>query len=158
MLRRVLIQPIIDLLRQGVTPKKLALAIALGFALGVTPVLGSTTLLCTAAAIALRLNLPAIQLVNGLAYPVQLAMLIPFLRAGAWLFRDPRFAVSLSQIVGLIRANVWNAIATLWTATMHALVAWLLFAGISTALMYILLVPILSRMSKRLRLAGEHRP
>jgi hypothetical protein len=53
-------------------------------------------------------------------YPVQLAMLIPFLRAGAWLFRDQRFAISLFQIVALIRANVWNAITTLWIATMHA--------------------------------------
>jgi uncharacterized protein (DUF2062 family) len=61
----ILIRPLIDLLRQGISPKKLALTIALGFWLGVTPVLGSTTILCTLAAVALRLNLPAIQLVNG---------------------------------------------------------------------------------------------
>ena len=56
------LKPVIQLLRQGVSPEKIALTIALGIILGVTPVLGSTLLLCTLAAIVLRLNLPAIQL------------------------------------------------------------------------------------------------
>lgn len=43
---RRLIRPILDLLRQGVTPEKIALSIALGGALGVFPALGSTTALC----------------------------------------------------------------------------------------------------------------
>ncbi len=60
------LRPFIKLLRQGVSPEKIALTISLGIILGVTPVLGSTVLLCTLAAIVLRLNLPAIQLVNGL--------------------------------------------------------------------------------------------
>jgi len=37
----------------------------------------------------LRLNLPAIQLVNLVVYPLQLALLVPFLRAGAWLSIAP---------------------------------------------------------------------
>lgn len=61
---RRLIRPILDLLRQGVTPEKIALSLALGVALGVFPVLGSTTALCALAALVLRLNLPAIQIVN----------------------------------------------------------------------------------------------
>jgi uncharacterized protein (DUF2062 family) len=47
-------------------PRKISLCIALGFALGVFPVLGMTTLLCAFSAFALRLNLPAIQVVNFL--------------------------------------------------------------------------------------------
>jgi uncharacterized protein (DUF2062 family) len=61
-LHRRLIQPLIDLLRQGVTPEKLALSIVLGLILGVFPVLGSTTAL---AALVLRPNLPTIQIVNS---------------------------------------------------------------------------------------------
>ena len=86
-LRHKLIQPFIELLKQGVSPEKIALTVALGLSLGVIPVLGSTTMLCTLAAITLRLNLPAIMLVNGVVYPLQLALLVPFLRAGAWMFR-----------------------------------------------------------------------
>src|SRR5262249_2671304 len=82
-------RPSLNLLRQGFTPEKIALTIAVGLVLGVTPILGSATLLCTLAAGLLRLNLGAIQLVNGIVYPLQLALVIPFLRIGAWLFGAP---------------------------------------------------------------------
>ncbi len=125
-LYRKLVQPFIDLLRQGVTPEKIALTVALGISLGVTPVIGSTTMLCTLAAVALRLNLPAILLVNGAVYPLQLILLVPFLRAGAWMFRVDGPKISIGEIFNLIRANVWHATTTLWIATMHALIVWLL--------------------------------
>ena len=145
-IRRILIQPFIELLRQGISPKKLALTIALGFTLGVTPVIGSTTLLCTLAAVKFRLNLPAIQLVNSVVWPLQLVLLIPFLRAGAWMFGDSSFAITLAQVTALIRSGVWHAITTLWTATMHALVVWLLVASVATGLLYIVLVPLLEKL------------
>ena len=145
-IRRVLIQPFIELLRQGISPKKLALTIALGFTLGVTPVIGSTTLLCTLAAVKFRLNLPAIHLVNGVAWPLQLILLIPFLRAGAWMFGDSSFAITLAQVAALIRSGVWHAISTLWIATMHALAVWLLVASLGTGLLYIVLVPLLEKL------------
>ncbi len=109
-IHRKLVQPFIDLLKQGMSPEKIALTIALGMTLGVTPVIGSTTMLCTLAAVTLRLNLPAILLVNGAVYPLQLTLLIPFLRAGAWLFRAEGPKLTIGQIFGLIRANAWHAI------------------------------------------------
>jgi uncharacterized protein (DUF2062 family) len=144
------VQPFINLLRQGITPEKVALTIAVGLALGVTPVIGSTTLLCTAAAIVLRLNLPAIQLVNGLAYPLQLALIIPFLRGGAWLFGDREVpGLTVGRIFALIRGDLWHAIALLWTATMHALAAWLLIAGIGAAVVYTATLPALKKVWRR---------
>jgi uncharacterized protein (DUF2062 family) len=79
---RRLVRPFLDLLRQGVTPEKIALSVALGVTLGVFPVLGSTTALCALAAFAWQLNLPAIEIVNYFIYPLQIALLIPFFRAG----------------------------------------------------------------------------
>ena len=61
---RRLARPILELLRQGVTPEKIALSVALGAALGVFPAIGLSTTLCAIAALVLRLNLPAIQIVN----------------------------------------------------------------------------------------------
>jgi uncharacterized protein (DUF2062 family) len=40
-LYRKLVRPLVDLLRQGVSPEKIALSVALGVTLGVFPVLGS---------------------------------------------------------------------------------------------------------------------
>jgi uncharacterized protein (DUF2062 family) len=111
-------------------------------------VIGSTSILCLLAAILLRLNIPAIQLVNYLAYPLQIAMLVPFLRMGQWIFSAPPAAISVAEIFHLIRADVWGAIATLWTATLHALVAWLALAALAAPVLYLLLVPALRRLGR----------
>jgi uncharacterized protein (DUF2062 family) len=67
----------------GLSPEAIALICVLGVVLGVFPVFGLPTLLCAAAAIAFRLNLPAIQLVNQISAPLQYALLLPLGRAGA---------------------------------------------------------------------------
>jgi uncharacterized protein (DUF2062 family) len=86
---------------QGLSPNKIALIVALGLVLGAFPVYGCPTILCGVAAIALRLNLPALQLVNQMATPVQIALLVPLARTGSWIFG--------------VRAGfdgaVWNAVA-----------------------------------------------
>jgi uncharacterized protein (DUF2062 family) len=154
--RRKVARPIVEFLRQGLTPEKLSFTIALGITLGVIPVLGSTVLLCTLAAFVFGLNIAAIQLVNWLVYPFQLALLIPFYRIGGWIFRTPPSELSVVHIVALIRTNLFHAIATLWTVTIHAVVAWLLLGSIATWLLYLLLVPVLCGMRNQLRPAtGE---
>ena len=145
--RRV-IEPILNLLRQGITPEKVALSIAFGIALGVFPVIGATTLLCALAAVVLRLNLPAIQLVNYFVYPLQIALLLPFIRFGEVIFRvrDP-LPFSITQILQMISTDVGNAISTLWTSTIHAIVAWCLVGPPAVLLLYVILAPVLRRMS-----------
>jgi uncharacterized protein (DUF2062 family) len=137
------LEPFVNLLKQGISPEKLALTIALGIILGVTPVIGSTTMLCTVAAFALRLNLPAIQLVNGVVYPLQFVLLIPYYRLGAWMFRADASSISLGGVLELIKVGVLHAIQTLWVVTIHALAAWLLSGALAVFLLYLALLPLL---------------
>jgi uncharacterized protein (DUF2062 family) len=146
---RRLIRPILDLLRQGVTPEKIALSVALGVALGIFPLLGSTTILCALAALALRLNLPAIQIVNYFVYPLQIALLLPFLRAGEWLFGAPRLRLTAQQIYARIQAGLPGAIAELWTPLWHAIIAWCLAAPVFVGVAYFVLAPMLRRVARR---------
>ena len=118
--------------------------------LGVTPVLGSTTLLCTLAALTLRLNLPAIQLVNAVVYPLQIILLIPFFKLGALLFRTSAAAISVKGIEAMIHAGIWNAIESLWILTIHALVVWVALGAIITALLYPVLVIFVRHLLKRI--------
>ncbi len=136
---RRLVAPVVALLTQGITPEKIALSLAFGLVLGVFPVLGSTTLLCAAAALIFHLNLPAIQLVNYLVYPLQLFFLIPFIRLGEILFRAAPLQLSLTQMLAMAHANLTNAIATLWRATLHAVSAWLLIGPPAILFLYFLL-------------------
>jgi len=133
------IAPIVALLTQGITPEKIALSLAFGIVLGVFPVLGSTTILCAAAALIFRLNLPAIQLVNYLIYPLQLFFLLPFIRLGEMLFRAAPLQLSLAQMLAMARADLPHAIATLWLAGVHAMSAWLLIGPPAILLLYFLL-------------------
>jgi uncharacterized protein (DUF2062 family) len=70
-------------LRQGISPRRLALTLALGFAVGCIPVVGLPTALCAVIALAFRLNQPAIQAANYIAMPFQAALIVPLLRLGA---------------------------------------------------------------------------
>jgi uncharacterized protein (DUF2062 family) len=149
--RRRVLGPILDLLRQGITPEKIALSIAFGIVLGVFPALGWTTLLCLVAAAWLRLNLPAMQLVNFLVYPVQLLLLVPFIRAGEMLFRSHPMGLSLPQIVSLIHAGMWHAIKFLWVATVHGIVVWMILAPLAIFLLYRVLAPLLRRAGEMIK-------
>src|SRR5271165_1196812 len=133
---RRIVRPILDLLRQGITPEKIALSVAFALVLGVFPALGWTTLLCLIVALRLRLNIPATQLVNYLVYPLQLLLLVPFIRAGEILFRAPRLSLSLPQIMAMIHAGVWHAIQALWVATVHAIAVWAILAPVAIYLIY----------------------
>jgi uncharacterized protein (DUF2062 family) len=148
-LHRRLVRPVLDLLRQGVTPEKIALSLTLGVALGVFPVLGSTTALCALAALVLRLNLPAIQIVNYFVYPLQIALLIPFFRLGERLFRAPHLPLSVLQIYAMIHANMWSAIRSLWTTTWHAIIVWGVAAPVFAGVAYGILAPALRRVLRK---------
>jgi hypothetical protein len=136
-LHRRFIAPIVALLTQGITPEKIALSLAFGIVLGIFPVPGSTTLLCAAAALIFGLNLPAIQLVNYLIYPLQLFLLLPFIRLGEMLFRAAPLRLSLTQILAMARAGLPHAVATLWLAEVHAMLAWLLIGAPAILLLYV---------------------
>src|ERR1700677_3552337 len=72
-------------LLQGISPRRLALTLALGFAVGCIPVVGVPTLVCAALALMLGLNQPAIQAANYAVMPLQLLLIAPFVRFGGWL-------------------------------------------------------------------------
>jgi len=117
--------------------------------LGVTPVLGSTTLLCAAAAAVLRLNLAAIQMVNALAYPLQLALLIPFLKLGDRWFGAGEFNLPLAELVTMIESDPLGAISHLWTATLRGLAAWMIVAGAAAVPVYLGLRALALRLASR---------
>ncbi len=147
--RRRVARPIGELLRQGVTPEKIALSVALGAALGVFPVIGATTTLCALAALILRLNLPAIQIVNYFVYPAQIALLIPFFLTGEKLFRAQHVPLSVAQIYAMVHASFWGAVRSLWTTTWHAIVVWCLVAPVFVGLAYVIAAMVLRRVWKR---------
>jgi len=131
-------------LRQGTSPQRLALTLALGFAIGCIPVVGVPTALCAGLALALRLNLPAIQAANYAAMPLQLALIFPFVRLGRWMFsfgpQDPLVAHDLLHASPRIVVSQMGGMAG------QALLAWLLVAIPAVALLTATLTLVLRRV------------
>jgi hypothetical protein len=125
-------------LKQGITPDKIALTIALGSLLAIFPILGSTTLLCGIAAAALRLNQPVIQLVNWLVYPLQLILLIPFYRAGEWL-GAPHLSLSIPQLIDRFAAGPMRFVVDFGVIALGGIAAWFIVAPPALAILFLTL-------------------
>ena len=130
-------------LRQGISPRRLALTLALGFAIGCIPVLGVTTALCFVIAFALRLNFPAIQAANWTAMPLQLALILPFVRLG----RLFGFGSSRAIEAGALLHNTPSTfLMQMGGLAGQAMLAWLVIAIPAVALMTMTLTFLLRRI------------
>src|SRR5258708_21607080 len=118
-LQRRVIKPLVKLLRQGVTPEKLALSLALSVTLAVIPAFGWSAWLCGLAGLAFGLNLPAMQLVNYFLYPAQVALLLPFFPIGEKLFCPPYVPLSVTRIFSSGACNLGCSIKVLVTTQLH---------------------------------------
>jgi len=145
-LRRRIVDPIAGLLMQGISPRAIALAVSIGLVVGVFPVLGTTTVLVTLAAFALRLNLIAIHAVHYAATPLQILLIIPFVRVGEHLTGAEAQPLSVSEGLALIEQGVGAAIVALWEAIVHAVVGWLAIGPLALALIYLMSVKVLERV------------
>ena len=133
--KRRVVDPLLALLKQGMSPAALALSVACGIGVGIFPVLGVSTILLTVIALAFRLNLPTVQLVNYLVSPLQLLLIIPFVRVGEWLLGAPKQPLSIRAGFALLAQGALQAVHVLWDAIIHAAVAWFL---LGPPLIYIL--------------------
>jgi uncharacterized protein (DUF2062 family) len=141
--RRWFINPVLAQLRQGITPEKVSLTIALGVTLGVFPIMGTTTFLCAAAGLAFRLNQPILQAINYAIYPLQIALILVFVRIGELLYRAPRLPFSFSELMAKFRASPGDFFSDFASTFLHGITAWLLLAPLLAGLLYFALRPIL---------------
>jgi hypothetical protein len=150
LLRRRVWEPLMVQLRQGLSPQGMAWSLSLGLGAGVSPLIGSSTLLCILLSQVFRLNQVVMQVANYLAYPLQLALLIPFIRLGETLFHAPRLPLSIEVLSRAIKADAWGALHTFWTSLWHASVAWLITAPVGAALLAGALAPIFRATARRM--------
>ena len=123
-----IIHSLSKLLRQGLSPVKLSLVIALGITLSIFPVLGTTTLICTFVSILFNLNLPAIQLANYAAFPLQIILFFPFLRLGGIISKVSLDPISKTQLTSAFEIGFFNATEKLSNYLIVACLVWVLAA------------------------------
>jgi len=144
--RSRVIEPVLRLLRQGVTPKTIAVSMSAGTVIGVFPLLGSTTVLCLLLAVALRLNLIAIQTLNWLVYPLQIVLILPFIQLGQHLFGDAPFALSSDQLQAAFEQGWLQAVVDFWHLMLSGMLAWSITAVPVGVVLYYVFVLALRRV------------
>lgn len=145
-------EQVAEWLQMGMSPRRLALTLALGFVLGCLPMVGLPTALCALIAVALRLNLPAIQAANYAAMPLQLTLILPFMRLGRWMFstgQQQAFEKSLLHGFSLATLRTSGSVAG------QAMGAWLVLAAPAVLLMTFGLTMVLQRIPAMAEARGE---
>lgn len=133
------VQKLVGFFKQGTSPHGLAASTTLGIVLGVFPILGVTTWMSTLIGVRFKLNVPLVLAVLYLVWPIQIGLIIPFLRAGEWLFAAPPFALSLEKVQLAFEADFFGALRQFWDANLYALAGWSMLALPIGVLIYYLL-------------------
>ncbi len=147
--------PIVSQLTQGITPEKIALTIAVGSAIALFPIIGTTTLLCLLVGLALRLNQPIIQLINQALWPLHVPVILLCVRLGELLFGVPRqrgFVKEMHAFWSQPYNSFWDHVSafihrfgpTAW----HAIVAWAVLAPFYVAAIYYLTRPFMRSVAR----------
>lgn len=139
--------PLVRELRQGTSPEGLSSSVATGAAIGILPFLGLTTLACVAAGRLLRLNHVALQVANYLAWPLQVALLVPFVRLGERLTGSPEMPIHPAEIVARFSEAPGAFLAEFGLAGLHGLLGWALLAPACGWALHRALRPIFRKMA-----------
>lgn len=140
---------LLDFLQEGISPEKMALALAIGVTVGIMPLLGVTTLLCTVLALRLKVNIAFLQLVNYIVYPVQLVLYIPFLRIGSGLFSKEKFNYSLEEITNMLSNDLIATIGKFFVVNLCGLLLWLILTPVLFGLSYVIGRALFKSIAKR---------
>ena len=143
-----ILEPIQKQLKQGITPHKLSLTVSIGIAIALFPIIGTTTALCLLLGYALKLNHPILQAINYLLYPLQIALVLVFIRLGEWLFSAPPISLSPLQLKDEFMQDPGEFLRNFGATGFHAVIAWALIAPFFAAAMYAIFFPIFKRSLK----------
>lgn len=153
-----ILSPLKDLLAQGLTPERLALSLAVGLVCGLFPIIGATTLLSVGAGFALRLNHPAVQLVNYLVYPLQVPLILAFVRLGEILARAPAMPFSPLLLVARFREDPVRFLEQFGLTGLHGILGWSVVAPAILAVGFFGTLPLLRRLHAALHHARADTP
>lgn len=135
----------------GTTPRTLAWSIAAGLLIGINPVLGSTTIFCLAVSFSCRLNLVAAQIANHAMFPLELALVVPFIRMGSRVFHTAAMPLSPRLLLHAARATPLALTRQIWLWEWHAFMLWAGISLVTAPLIAIALTPVFRLLLARIQ-------
>jgi uncharacterized protein (DUF2062 family) len=147
--KRKVKDPLVAELKQGITAKDLALASAVSLAIAVNPFIGTTTLLCLLAGKIFRLNHVVMQTINYFSYPLQIALIIPWIRLGEKLTGSEAQVIEFAQMKAEFSQSFANFVSKFCQLGVHAFLGWLVVVPWATWIVYRILLFVFKRFITR---------
>ena len=147
---RILV-PLRTLLRQGLTPSKLAWSFSVGLLVGSSPLLGFTTWICLIAASAFRLNQLAIQIGNYMIYPLQVILIVPYIELGSSWFGNKAEGLTFDKLQASIESGLLMGLKEIGLLMLQGGAAWLVVAVILVYPIQIVLEKVFEKMLTRMQ-------
>ncbi len=145
--RRRLAGPIGVLLQQGLSPEQVSRTLAVGTVCSLFPFLGATTTLNFLVGWRLRMNQPILQTLNLVLGPVQLVLILGYVRVGEWVWRAQGEPLT---VAGMVRAfsemSFTDFLVRFGQAGGHAFTAWVLTAPLLAGLVYLGVRPLVRKL------------
>ena len=138
-LRRRVRDPLVAELRQGATPEAVSAAVVVSFAIAILPVIGVTTLLCLLAGRIFRLNQVVMQIVNHSSYPLQILLIVPFVRLGETLTNSRHIQLTPKAIIDEFNRSIPDFMEKFWVAYLHGILGWLITVPLACWLLHFFL-------------------
>lgn len=135
--QRRLLGPLRSQLTRGVAPDRLAFTLAVGTACSLLPFLGFTSLLNLVVGFCLRLNQPILQVLNQLLGPLQLLLIVAYVRLGELIWRAEPMPLAVSTLISSFRADPGAFMVRFGWTGVHAATAWGLTAPLLIAALYL---------------------
>lgn len=146
-----MLDPIIALLTQGVTPAKVAQTLGVCAVCSLFPFFGATSLLNLVVGLALRMNQPIMQAMNQLLGPVQVLMILVYVRLGEWMWGASASSFTVAEVLRVFREEPFTEfLSRFGLAGWYAFTAWLITAPLLFAVVTFPLRPLLLRLGRRL--------
>lgn len=145
-LQRWIVNPVLEQLKRGITPEKLSWTIALGFTLGIFPIMGSTSVVCFIAGYFLKLNQGILHLFKSLTYPLHLALILVFIRLGQQLNGVALIKFSIPQMMTQFKDSPARFGRDFGMAALHGIEAWAIAAIVLIPLIRLISLPVLRKL------------
>ena len=116
------------LLKQGLTPKELSQSIIVSGLISTIPILGVSTFMITTISLKRNLNLHVMISLSYLMWPVQILLIIPFIRVGEFFFSVPRNHHTVEEIISSFQSSFFQTFTQLSFELLCGLGGWLLTA------------------------------
>ncbi|XP_078170128.1 uncharacterized protein LOC144564403 isoform X2 [Carex rostrata] len=143
-----IVEPLMQIVRRGAEPKQLALSTAVGLTLGVFPICGTTVILCGVAIAILgnRCNAATTMIFNLVATPIELSLIVPFLRLGEVVSGGPHFELTPDAFKKVITGEASKEVLL---SIYHAILGWLIATPVILVVLYMISLPCFKLLARR---------